>query len=171
MTHDPNVRLRVTYLEILAEPPAPADRAGPERIAAESLAGESYLELYRRVGGPLRWDTRLIMPRAELDALLSSGRARCHVMRDSGGRAIGFCEFDLGAFPEIELKHFGLVPEAQGRGLGPWLLSTALREEWRAGARRIWLHTDTWDHPAAMPVYERAGFRVYDLRYQEPEGL
>jgi GNAT superfamily N-acetyltransferase len=171
MTDNPTDHLRVTYLELRTEPPAPADRAGSERIAAESLAGETYLDLYRRVGEPLRWDTRLIMPRAELDALLSSGGSRCYVMRDAAGQAIGFCEFDLGAFPEIELKHFGLVPEAQGKGLGPWLLSTALCEEWRAGARRIWLHTDTWDHPAAMPVYERAGFRVYEVRYQEPEGL
>jgi GNAT superfamily N-acetyltransferase len=163
--------LSVSYLELRAEPPAPLDRAGPERIAEESLASEAYLELYRRVGGPLRWDTRLAMPRSALDALLASGRSRIYVVRDAEGRAIGLCEFDLGAFPQIELKHFGLVPEAQGRRLGPWLLSTALCAEWRAGARRIWLHTDTWDHPAALSVYERAGFRVYEVRYEAPEGL
>jgi GNAT superfamily N-acetyltransferase len=171
MTDSPAGRLRVSYLELRSEPPAPPDRDGAERIALESLAGEAYLELYRRVGEPLRWDTRLAMPRVELDALLASGRARIYVVRDVGGEAVGFCEFDRGAFPELELKHFGLVPQAQGRGLGPWLLSTALAEEWRGGARRIWLHTDTWDHPAALAVYERAGFRVYEVRYEAPEGL
>jgi GNAT superfamily N-acetyltransferase len=164
-------RLQVSYLELLTEPPAPRGRSGPERIEVETLAREAYLELYRRVGGPLRWDTRLNMPSSELDELLASDCSRTHVVRDANGEALGLCEFDLGAFPQIELEHFGLVREAQGRGLGPWLLSTALAREWRAGARRIWLHTDTWDHPAAVPVYERAGFRVYEVRYEEPEGL
>jgi GNAT superfamily N-acetyltransferase len=132
---------------------------------------DRYLDLYRRVGEPLRWDTRLIMPRSELEALLGNGSARIHVVRDAGARPIGFCEFDRQAFPELELKHFGLVPEAQGQGIGPWLLSSALWREWQAGARRIWLHTDTWDHPAAIRVYERAGFRLYDVRYQAPDGL
>jgi GNAT superfamily N-acetyltransferase len=171
MSKIPSGRLKVSYLELLAEPPVPLDRAGPERITMEALGSAAYLELYRAVGGPLRWDTRLDMPRSELDTLLASGRSHNYVLRDASGEPLGFCEFDIGAFPELELKHFGLVPQAQGRGLGPWLLATALYREWRAGAQRIWLHTDTWDHPAAVPVYERAGFRVYDVRYEEPEGL
>jgi GNAT superfamily N-acetyltransferase len=168
--HPPD-HLRVSYLELRAEPAPPRERPGPERVALETLDVDCYLDLYRRVGGPLRWDTRLDMPRAELEALLGDGRARIHVARDALALPIGFCEFDRGAFPELELKHFGLVPEAQGRGIGPWLLSSALWSEWQAGARRIWLHTDTWDHPAAIPVYERAGFRLYDVRYQSPDGL
>jgi GNAT superfamily N-acetyltransferase len=163
--------IRVSYLELVTEPPPPAERAGSERIAVETPDADAYLALYRRVGGPLRWDTRLLMPRAELEALLSSGRSRIHVVRDAASEPIGFCELDLREFPNLELEHFGLVPEAQGRGIGAWLLSTAVRAEWCAGARRIWLHTDTWDHPAAIPVYERAGFRVYEVRHQAPEGL
>jgi GNAT superfamily N-acetyltransferase len=81
------------------------------------------------------------------------------------------CEFDRSVFPQIELKNFGLVPDAQGRGLGPWLLATALQGEWRSNPDRIWLHTDTWDHPAAQRVYERAGFRVFDVRDEPAEPL
>jgi ribosomal protein S18 acetylase RimI-like enzyme len=104
------------------------------------------------------------MPREELAALLGGESLHIYVLRDEGGQALGFCEFDRGALPEIELKNFGLVPEAQGRGLGPWLLSVALQGEWRFDPTRIWLHTDTWDHPAAVRVYERAGFHVYAVR-------
>jgi GNAT superfamily N-acetyltransferase len=132
-----------------------------------------YLELYRRVGEPLKWDTRLRMPAGELEALLAGRLLHLYIARDDGSAsaALGFCEFDRTSFPEIELKHFGLVPEAQGRGLGLWLLSTALDGEWKSGATRIWLHTDTWDHPAAVPVYRRAGFKIYDERYQAADGL
>ncbi|HTB29494.1 MAG TPA: GNAT family N-acetyltransferase [Steroidobacteraceae bacterium] len=171
-------RLWVTYLE-LRDAPAPAvPRTGPERIRLEAMGGTDYLELYRRVGESLRWDTRLDMPIGALESLLAGGSLNTYVLRageaagmPGGGTALGFCEFERQAFPEIELKHFGLVPEAQGRGLGPWLLSTALGLEWASGVSRIWLHTDTWDHPAAAAVYQRAGFRIYDRRYQAVEGL
>jgi GNAT superfamily N-acetyltransferase len=163
--------LRVTYLELCEAPRAARNRAGTEHISLEAMTSRAYLSLYRRVGEPLRWDQRLLIPDAELETLLGSGDLHIYVVRNALGDPLGFCEFDRSAFPQIELKHFGLLREAQGQGIGPWLLSAALHQEWKSGANRIWLHTDTWDHPAAVPVYERAGFRVYDVRYEPPESL
>jgi GNAT superfamily N-acetyltransferase len=163
--------VQVTYLELRQRPaPVPA-RSGGEQVVLESLALDDYLGLYRKVGEPVRWDQRLRIPTTELRALLQSGSLRIYVLRDAGGEALGFCEFDRAAFPEIELKNFGLVPAAQGRGLGSRLLAAALDSEWRAGPTRIWLHTDTWDHPAAAPLYERAGFRIYDVRCEAVRDL
>src|SRR5262249_47388047 len=102
---------------------------GAESIAAEKLPVEEYLDLYRRVGEPLRWDQRLTMPRPELIRLLQSASSQIYVLRDSDGRALGLCEFER-RLPEIELKNFGLLPLAQGKGLGTWLLRTALQHEW-----------------------------------------
>src|SRR5258706_46260 len=161
----------VAYLEQSEPAPQPALYWGTERIALERLARGEYLALYRSVGAPLRWDQRLKMPAAELDALLAGESLHLYVLRDVSGEALGFCEFDRGAFPQIELKNFGLVPQAQGRGLGPWLLATALQGEWRSNPDRIWLHTDEWDHPAARSVDERAGFRVFDEQHQAADPL
>jgi GNAT superfamily N-acetyltransferase len=163
--------LRVTYLEQSAPALPPAVYWGSERIALERLARSDYLALYRQVGDPLRWDQRLMMPAAQLDALLAGESLHLYILRDVSGEAIGFCEFDRGAFPQIELTNFGLVPTAQGRGLGPWLLATALQGEWRSNPDRIWLHTDEWDHPAARSVYERAGFRIFDERTEPADPL
>lgn len=161
--------LRVFYLEQVEPAEAAPLYWGSERAALERMDRESYLALYRRVGEPLRWDQRLQMHAAELDALLEGGILHIYVLRDVAGEALGLCEFDRSAFPQIELKNFGLIAEAQGRGLGAWLLSTALQAEWRSNPDRIWLHTDTWDHPAAIGVYERVGFRVFAVR-EEPAG-
>jgi GNAT superfamily N-acetyltransferase len=161
--------LRVTYLEQTEPVSPPPLHFGSERVALERPARPDYLTLYRGVGEPLKWDQRLSMPEKELDSLLAGGSLRIYVLRDAQGGALGLCEFDRTGFPQIELKNFGLVPQAQGRGLGPWLLATALQGEWRSNPDRIWLHTDTWDHPAAVHVYERAGFRVFDVR-EEPAG-
>ena len=86
------------------------------------------------------------------------------------GERVGFCEFEGLGGAELELVHFGLVPEVQGQGLGPWLLDTALRAAWRPSTRRIWLHTDDWDHPAARRTYRRAGFSVFDERPEPIRG-
>lgn len=161
--------VRVQYLQ-LTRPPAPIPiHAGDERIAIERPSLESYLALYQEVGAPLRWDQRVNMPQEELRALLASPHLEIYILREASGRALGFCEFDTSALPEVELKNFGLVPTAQGRGLGPWLLATALHAQWKLRPVRIWLHTDAWDHPAAAHVYQRAGFEVY-LTREEPSG-
>jgi GNAT superfamily N-acetyltransferase len=163
--------LRVYYLQLTRAPSPPATHSGDERIGAERLTIDEYLTLYQRVGTPLRWDQRLQMPRAELDSLLQSPHLRIYVLRDAAGEALGFCEFDSLRAPDIELKNFGLVPEAQGHGLGSWLLTTALHSEWQLNPTRIWLHTDEWDHPAALRVYKRAGFVVYLTRDEQPDLL
>lgn len=155
----------------LCRAPSPAPvRNGPERIAAERLDLADYLDLYRRVGAPLRWDQRLQMDPDVLASLLRSGLV-VYLLWGGSGEALGLCEFDLTGFPDVELKNFGLVPQAQGRGLGPWLLGVALESEWRRKPRRIWLHTDTWDHPAAMAVYRRAGFEITAVTRESPEHL
>ena len=169
MRNEPNTAtVQVTYMELRESPAPPIERSGVERIARERLSLSDYLPLYRNVGGPLRWDQRLQMPEAELRALLDGGLLSIYVLRNLQGHALGFCEFDLSSFPEIELKNFGLVPGAQGGGLGPWLLMVSLHEAWKSSPTRIWLHTDSWDHPAAIRVYERAGFRVYEVRHEAP---
>lgn len=131
---------------------------------------DDYLDLYGRVGEPVHWDQRLKMPRRELIRLLDSKRSRIYVLRDGHGQALGLCEFER-RLPDIELKNFGLVPSAQGKGLGSWLLRTALHHEWNLRPGRIWLHTDNWDHPAAMHLYESAGFRIYRVREEPPGDL
>lgn len=163
--------LQVTYLELCAAPGPPQRHDGLESIRVERPEIFDYLALYRRIGESLGWDQRLLMPEAELAQLLQGNLLRIYLLRSELGEALGFCEFDRSAFPQIELKNFGIVPEARGRRLGPWLLSTALVAEWSTSAARIWLHTDTWDHPAAIRVYERAGFRIYDARYEAAEQI
>lgn len=162
--------VRVTYLQMTQTPaPIPA-HLGEERIAREKLTVGEYLDLYRRVGEPLRWDQRLGMPGEELMRLLASQRSQIYVLRDAPGRALGLCEFERGS-ADIELKNFGLEPAAQGKGLGTWLLRTALHQEWQLRPERIWLHTDDWDHPAALRVYEGAGFQTYVIREEPPGDL
>jgi ribosomal protein S18 acetylase RimI-like enzyme len=161
--------VRVCYMEQRTAPLLEPSALAAAVVAAERLRTAEYLALYRRVGEPVRWDQRLQMPLEDLQALLVGEDLRVYVLRNSAGLSLGLCEFDRSGFPDIELKNFGIVPETQGRGLGRHLLAAALAQEWQTGLQRIWLHTDNWDHPAAMRLYSSLGFRVFEER-DEPVG-
>jgi ribosomal protein S18 acetylase RimI-like enzyme len=160
--------LRVSYLELTRAPAPVPPHIGSESIALEKLPVEEYLALYRRIGAAVRWDQRLKMPRAALAELLQSPRDQLYVLRNDTQQILGLCEFERSA-PQTELKNFGLIASAQGRGLGTWLLRTALQQEWTQRPVRIWLHTDTWDHRAALHLYQSAGFHIYQV-CEEPPG-
>lgn len=156
---------------LLTRPPAPPeDLFHAERIVAEKLSVDEYSSLYKLVGHPVRWDQRLKMPRTELAALLASPRSQIYVLRDALTQPLGLCEFERD-LPAIELKNFGLVPSVQGKGLGSFLLRTALQREWQLQPRRIGLHTDSWDHPAAIRLYQSAGFQICLTRDEPPGDL
>jgi GNAT superfamily N-acetyltransferase len=54
-----------------------------------------------------------------------------------------------------------LIPELAGKGHGNWLMAHALAFAWQKQVRRVWVHTCTLDHPAALPFYRRHGFVPY----------
>lgn len=161
------VDLLVTYMEMISPLfalPVTAPGAGVS-VASERLSREAYLDIYRAVGQAVQWDQRLHMDAATLDELLAEPSNPVYVLRAEGSPA-GLCEFAGFGGPDVELVHFGLVPEAQGRGLGRYLLDGALRACWALSPKRVWLHTDTNDHPRAVATYERAGFRPYLRRWE-----
>ncbi len=162
------VRLLTTFMEQGQAPagdplPAPDPTA---HVREEALSPDAFLALYREVGDPVQWDERLRMPPDALSALLQSDASYLFVLY-LGPRQSGLLEALAGAEGEIEITNFGLVPGVQGRGLGAYFLDVALRALWAQQPRRLWLHSDTNDHPAAIKTYERAGFRVFDRRWME----
>lgn len=76
------------------------------------------------------------------------------------GTPAGFFELHRTAH-DTEIAYFGLLPELTGRGLGKALLTYATQEAWRSAPARVWLHTCSLDHPAAIHNYRARGFTVY----------
>jgi GNAT superfamily N-acetyltransferase len=78
------------------------------------------------------------------------------------GTPAGYSELNFISAGQVKLEYFGLFPEFIGRGLGGWFLDWTVHQAWRPGVRRIWVHTCTLDHPNALPVYQKAGFQIYN---------
>ena len=150
----------VTYLEMHARPtrpqaPRPALPIVLLRCDRPSL--RFYRYLYASVGDPWIWFERRLMPAADLEEILDHPGVSIHVLHLSG-EPVGYFELDRSERPGFDLAYFGLVPEAGGQRLGPWLLDQAIHQAFDEGAEFLRVNTCTLDSPKALPMYQRAGF-------------
>lgn len=158
----------VTYLEMTGPPagaPLPPPRAGLEVRRTVRPTTGFYRYLYDAIGRDWVWYDRKLLDDATLAAIVQDARVEVNALWADGVPA-GLAELDFRAPPDIELAYFGLLPEFIGEGLGRYLLDWAVHHAWRSRPRRFWVHTCDLDHPRALSVYQKAGFRIYDRRVE-----
>ncbi|MCW1381487.1 GNAT family N-acetyltransferase [Novosphingobium sp. KCTC 2891] len=161
----------VTALEMLA-PPAALRRLAPEAdvplqlVRWKDTAPEKYRLLYKRVGAPWLWWSRLAKSDGDLAAIIHDPAVQLYAVADRAKVEVGILELDFRVPGECEIAFFGLIPGATGKGLGKWLMRRALQMAWAPGVERVWVHTCTLDGPSALPFYMGQGFTPY-ARYVE----
>jgi ribosomal protein S18 acetylase RimI-like enzyme len=147
----------VTYLEMPACPAELAVPPSPLRLFSIRPSPSDYRDLFRAVGAPWLWFSRLVMRDRELRAIIDHPAVELFEVRD-GDRVVGLLELDRRVIGECELSFLGLVPAYAGQGHGRWLLAEAVARAWEGRPNRVHVHTCSLDHPAALAAYRRAGF-------------
>jgi ribosomal protein S18 acetylase RimI-like enzyme len=151
-----------TYLE-LGSPAELRPVPSPDPVPRIERVGECpasfYRYLYGEVGRLFRWVDRLTWTDDMVRRHLATPGLSLWVLTWQAAPA-GYFELKPHDDGSMEIAYFGLLPEYFGRGWGKWVLSEAVREAWAAGPSRVWLHTCTLDHPAALPNYLGRGFRA-----------
>jgi len=152
----------VTHLEMTDRPryPRPHLPAGPVSalVAAEKPPVWYFLSLYDAVGADYEWTDQHERERADLAAFLGNPSVVLYTLMRAGWPH-GFFILDARVAETCDMTYFGLVPEALGRGLGTFLIETAVHTAWdRPGASRVTVNTNSLDHPRALPLYQKAGF-------------
>ena len=151
----------VTHLEMTVRPALRPDPAGAwtlRRVEMPPL--DWFRDLYRRVGEEWLWISKMLMPDAELAAIIQSPLMEIYALAHEG-RDEGLLELDFREPGQCEFVSFGLTERLVGIGAGRWLMNCALEIAWSRPVTRVWLHTCTFDHPAALAFYQRAGFRPF----------
>ncbi len=116
--------------------------------------------LYALVGSEWQWQDKQGWSDAQWRALVESPSHRTWVAYQRGAIA-GYYELQK-AGKEVELLYFGLAPQFIGKGLGAVMLSHAIASAWSWGdVTRVWVHTCSLDHPAALNNYMARGFIHY----------
>jgi GNAT superfamily N-acetyltransferase len=150
-----------TYLEMLSPgdlqaSPLPEPEPPVERLHHCSVP--LFRFLYQEVGRAFRWTDRLAWSDEAVRRHLATPGVSIWLMSWNTDPA-GYFELREHEDGSAEIAYFGLLPEFIGRGWGKYLLTRAVQAAWGTGARRVWLHTCTLDHPAALPNYLKRGFR------------
>jgi GNAT superfamily N-acetyltransferase len=161
-----------TYLEqTTAGDLRPASSPGDDVtvVRVEDCEPSFWRRLYTEVGGAYQWIDRLGWTDSDIRAYLTDPAVSLWVL-SARGEVAGY--FELRKHEEgggqgfsVEIAYFGLLPAYLGRGLGKYLLSEAAARAWEMGPARVWLHTSTLDHQAALPNYLARGFSI--LRVEE----
>ena len=172
---DDEIAAVVTYLEITA--PLPEHEVPPSPLSLRRIDipdPEHYRALFRRVGAPWLWFSRLVLDDAHLAAIVQHRKVELYAVVRENGDDAGMLELDFREPGECEIAFIGLVPELAGQGHGRWLLAEAVHRAWREGVSRVHVHTCSLDHPAALSAYRRAGFTPYKRaveRFPDPRLL
>jgi GNAT superfamily N-acetyltransferase len=165
---DGQIAAIVTSLEMKARPslrPMPGGELRLERWEAPAL--EKYRLLYRRVGEPWLWFSRLVMADAELAAIIHDPAVMIWAVSDRRGIEVGILELDFREAGQCEIAFFGLIPALNGKGHGRWLMAMALQAAWaHKGVERVWVHTCTLDGPGALGFYMKSGFVPYQRQLE-----
>lgn len=158
----------VTSLEMISKPPLrPMSATELQLKRWEVPALETYRALYRRVGEPWLWFSRLVMTDEELAPIIHDPKVKIWAVTDLRGIEVGILELDFREERQCEIAFFGLIPELNGKGHGRWLMAMALQLGWAGeGVERMWVHTCTLDAPGALGFYRKSGFVPYQRQVE-----
>lgn len=131
---------------------------GLSLVHVETPATDWYRHLFAEIGRDWLWFSRLAMADSDLAAIITDPAVEIRVLRDDGGRDLGFLELDFRTPGACELAFFGVVAAFHGKGAGRFLMQAALARAWDAPIACLHVHTCSFDHPAALPFYIRSGF-------------
>ncbi|MDQ3074052.1 MAG: GNAT family N-acetyltransferase [Pseudomonadota bacterium] len=155
----------VTYLEMNQRPDELAIPHSPLTLVRIHPAPHDYRTLFRAVGAPWLWFSRLIMRDSQLRAIIDHPAVELFEVRD-GEETVGMLELDRRGPGACELSYVGLIPAYAGQGHGRWLLAETLSRAWTEITDRVHVHTCSLDHPAALTAYRRAGFIAIERKVE-----
>lgn len=152
----------VTCLQMRERPALRPERTGLSCELERLAAGDSsrYRSLFRRVGGPYLWFSRLLLTDEQLERVLCDANVEAYAVRCAGIDE-GILELDFRQHGECELVFFGVTGKHLGTGIGRWMMNRAIERAYSRPIHRFWVHTCTFDHPGASAFYVRSGFTPF----------
>lgn len=157
-------QVTIHYLEqrqpvVLPPLPRPARRLAIMKAEKPPLGFYRYL--FNTIGEPHRWITRRYLSDDDLRAVIHRDDVHIHILYADGSPA-GLGEIDDRKAGQASIKFFGLIPEAQGQGLGRWFFREVTAAAWSLRRGRVTIETCSLDSPRALQLYQREGFTLHD---------
>ena len=152
------------YLEILSSDYLKAKSKPTEDLVIELIDPISF-ELnkffYKQVGKKYQWVDRLVWENKDWINYTSNNNLKTYVLKKKDD-LIGYFELIFNSKKnECEIAYFGILEDYFNKGFGGYMLSEALKNSFKLGAKRAWVHTCSLDHPHAIQNYKSRGMKVF----------
>jgi GNAT superfamily N-acetyltransferase len=164
-------QVQVTFLEMHEQPvnTIPAAFKMDFELLPKPIAVPDYRSYYYGVGKEWYWLDRMMMEDALLYEKINASNVDIYVLYIEDQPA-GFAEF-VWEKEYVEILYFGLLPAFIGKGYGHYFLQTVIQTAWNYQPKHIQLNTCSLDHPNALPIYKKAGFKEVRTGMEERKVL
>ena len=128
--------------------------------------------LYKEIGKNYYWRDRLAWSDKDWLSLISQNNYQLYVLYNQSNLA-GYYEILVDNDLNFEIAYLGIFKEFFGKKIGAYLLSHAIENCFMQGAKKVWVHTCTLDHPNALKNYLARGMTIFKTEkiFFNPENL
>ena len=116
---------------------------------------------YKEIGKKHRWMDRLLWTEKNWIEYLNSLEVKTYVLKEDHNLAGYFEQIFHNEKNDCEIAYFGVLEEFIGKKYGGYLLSEAIKESFKLGAKRVWVHTCSLDHKHALENYKSRGMKIF----------
>lgn len=161
------IKYRVTYLEMNDAPKFDWPKNLKYKLSillAENFPSWYFLFFYKQVGKKYLWTDWLEKSKEEIDQFVNDKQVLLYTLIKDG-LPCGFYMLDYRKKDVCDISFFGLVEEAIGKGLGKYLLKTAILTAWDSRKiKKLTVNTCSLDHKNAIYLYQKYGFKAVDYK-------
>ena len=116
---------------------------------------------YKNIGKNCQWVDRLVWTDLNWIEYISDERLSTYILKDKGEIG-GYFELLFNRnTKEAEIVYLGILEEYFGKKLGGYLLSEAIKNSFKSGLSRVWVHTCSLDHKNALGNYLSRGMKIF----------
>ncbi len=116
---------------------------------------------YKQIGQNHRWTDRLSWNENMWVNYVSDQSVNTFVLMHNKNLAGYFERIYNKQSNEFEIAYFGILHEYRNQKFGAYLLSKAIELSFKDGAKRVWVHTCTFDHKNAIKNYLSRGMKIF----------
>ena len=116
---------------------------------------------YKQIGQNHRWTDRLSWNDNMWVNYVSDQSVNTFVLMHNKNLAGYFERIYNKQSNEFEIAYFGILHEYRNKKFGAYLLSKAIELSFKDGAKRVWVHTCTFDHKNAIKNYLSRGMKIF----------
>ena len=151
--------LEINSIQNLSEVFKPSNNLNIKLIEKPNFQLNKFF--YKEIGKKHSWIDRLSWTEKNWIKYVTSPDVKTYVLKEDLNLVGYFEHIFHNEKNDCEIAYFGVLEEFIGKKYGGYLLSEAIKESFRLGARRVWVHTCSLDHKHALENYKSRGMKIF----------